>query len=425
MYSKSLAVIFLSGFTNSYVNAFSSPSSTSLNRLPFSSSQQLSSSELPDFDLPEENDSASEKMKKQEEEDAKKWKQMAEELREQVRDLEEKLPPRTSINNNELYIKAKEREEELNTSPLKNKRVLVVGANGRVGSMVCRYLLRTHPEIEELVAAVHTVSENSVTSRGYGRLSYEVGAEDGIGNIGAAWSAEDRVATFEYNPEVMGGYNLQNLRLVEAELLDPVQCQTITEGVDCVIWCATDFNGNKPRAVSGLNVAFLFRAVASPTKGRVEIEGLQNILEGLTLSRTQRMRQDRLSGVVSNSKNSDEQNTPSFILLSTSEDAFSDFETPYGSFKGIKRQGEEMLRKDFPSISSTILQLSRYDDNFVEENLEVIKEEVETGADDTSFSSDEKERRRINRRDAAKAAVDALSDSTITGKILEVWTATR
>lgn len=424
MYSKSIAVIFLSGFTNSYVNAFSSPISTSLNRLPFSSSQQLSSSELPDFDLPEEDDSASEKMKKQEEEDAKKWKQMAEELREQVRDLEEKLPPRTSINNNELYIKAKEREEELNTSPLKNKRVLVVGANGRVGSMVCRYLLRTHPEIEELVAAVHTVSENSVTSRGYGRLSYEVGAEDGIGNIGAAWSAEDRVATFEYNPEVMGGYNLQNLRLVEAELLDPVQCQTITEGVDCVIWCATDFNGNKPRAVSGLNVAFLFRAVASPTKGRVEIEGLQNILEGLTLSRTQRMRQDRLSGVVTNSKNSDEQNTPSFILLSTSKDAFSDFETPYGSFKGIKRQGEEMLRKDFPSISSTILQLSRYDDNFVEENLEVIKE-VETGADDTSISSDEKERRRINRRDAAKAAVDALSDSTITGKILEVWTATR
>lgn len=425
MYSKSIAVIFLSGFTNSYVNAFSSPISTSLNRLPFSSSQQLSSSELPGFDLPEEDDSASEKMKKQEEEDAKKWKQMAEELREQVRDLEEKLPPRTSINNNELYIKAKEREEELNTSPLKNKRVLVVGANGRVGSMVCRYLLRTHPEIEELVAAVHTVSENSVTSRGYGRLSYEVGAEDGIGNIGAAWSAEDRVATFEYNPEVMGGYNLQNLRLVEAELLDPVQCQTITEGVDCVIWCATDFNGNKPRAVSGLNVAFLFRAVASPTKGRVEIEGLQNILEGLTLSRTQRMRQDRLSGVVTNSKNSDEQNTPSFILLSTSEDAFSDFETPYGSFKGIKRQGEEMVRKDFPSISSTILQLSRYDDNFVEENLEVIKEEVETGADDTSISSDEKERRRINRRDAAKAAVDALSDSTITGKILEVWTATR
>eukprot|EP00594_Rhizosolenia_setigera_P016469 CAMPEP_0178964592 /NCGR_PEP_ID=MMETSP0789-20121207/15767_1 /TAXON_ID=3005 /ORGANISM="Rhizosolenia setigera, Strain CCMP 1694" /LENGTH=419 /DNA_ID=CAMNT_0020649393 /DNA_START=55 /DNA_END=1311 /DNA_ORIENTATION=+ len=419
MYSKSLAVIFLSGFANSCVDGFSSPTSTSLNRLPFSSSQQLSSSELPDFDLPEKDDSASEKMKKQEEEDAKKWKQMAEELREQVRDLEEKLPPRTSINNNELYIKAKEREEELNTSPLKNKRVLVVGANGRVGSMVCRYLLRTHPEIEELVAAVHTVSENSVTSRGYGRLSYEVGAEDGIGSIGAAWSAEDRVATFEYNPEVMGGYNLQNLRLVEAELLDPVQCQTITEGVDCVIWCATDFNGNKPRAVSGLNVAFLFRAVASPTKGRVEIEGLQNILEGLTLSRTQRMRQDRLSGVVSNSKNTDEQNTPSFILLSTSEDAFSDFETPYGSFKGIKRQGEEMLRKDFPSISSTILQLSRYDDNFVEENLEVIKEEVETGADDTSISSDEKERRRINRRDAAKAAVDALSDSTITGKILE------
>eukprot|EP00978_Attheya_sp_CCMP212_P033978 scaffold140115_cov44-Attheya_sp.AAC.5 len=136
--------------------------------------------------------------------------------------------------------------------------------------MVCWHILRNNPDTE-VVAAVHYVGEESFTSRGYGRLSYEVGAEDGAGSIGSAWSAEDRVATFEYVDE-MKDYNLRNL--VEVELLDPVQCETICEGVDSVVWCATDVNANQPRAVSGLNVAFLFRAEADPTKGRVEIEGL-------------------------------------------------------------------------------------------------------------------------------------------------------
>jgi len=61
-------------------------------------------------------------------------------------------------------------------------------------------------------------------------------------------------------------------RVVEVELLDPMQCMTITEDVDSVIWCATDFDGNRPKSVASLNAAFLFRAIASPTKARVEIE---------------------------------------------------------------------------------------------------------------------------------------------------------
>jgi hypothetical protein len=65
---------------------------------------------------------------------------------------------------------------------------------------------------------VHVVGENSETSRGYGRLAYEVGAEDGRGSIGPAWSAEERTATFEFDEEIMTPYNLQKLRIVECEV---------------------------------------------------------------------------------------------------------------------------------------------------------------------------------------------------------------
>ena len=61
-------------------------------------------------------------------------------------------------------------------NPKTNKRVLILGANGRLGSMVTRHLLRTHgKETKEVLAAVHFVGQ--ATTRGYGRLSwYEVGA---------------------------------------------------------------------------------------------------------------------------------------------------------------------------------------------------------------------------------------------------------
>eukprot|EP00428_Durinskia_dybowskii_P022518 CAMPEP_0170206640 /NCGR_PEP_ID=MMETSP0116_2-20130129/2886_1 /TAXON_ID=400756 /ORGANISM="Durinskia baltica, Strain CSIRO CS-38" /LENGTH=236 /DNA_ID=CAMNT_0010457075 /DNA_START=115 /DNA_END=821 /DNA_ORIENTATION=+ len=166
------------------------------------------------------------------ESEAERLRKQAETLREQIRAMEASLEltsARAQRNTNNNIVpepKSAPLEEPMS---LKKKRVLVVGANGRLGSMVCRHLLRTHPQTE-VVACVHTVSENSPTARGYGRLSYEVGAEDGIGKIGAAWSAEDRTATFEY-ADYMKDYNLQNLRLVECELLDPVQCTTICEGV--------------------------------------------------------------------------------------------------------------------------------------------------------------------------------------------------
>ena len=307
---------------------------------------------------------------------------------------------------------------------LRNKRVLVVGANGRLGSMVVRHLLRTNPTTE-IVAAVHVVGENSSTARGYGRLAYEIGAEDGVGSIGPAWSADDRVASFEYTSD-MESYNLQNCRVVEVELLDPVQCNTICEDVDAVVWCATDFNGNTPRAVSGLNVAFLFRALASPTKGRVEIEGLRNILGGLkNAKQSKNWSKDRASSDAGEAASSslDGPNDPlSFVLVSTSEDAFGEYETPYGEFNAIKREGEDIVTKEFPSLSHCVLQMAKYEDNFVEEGQECLREEGKTmeGTD-----AGDRSRRRINRRDAARVVSEALTDETLRNKVVECWTEVR
>lgn len=347
--------------------------------------------------------------------DAERMKQQAKELREQIRKMEEELGDQRR--NRQLNGPTQPNKLEPNDRQgmtLRGKRVFIAGANGRLGSMVCRHLLRNHPHTQ-VVAAVHVVGENSPTSRGYGRLSYEVGAEDGIGRIGAAWSAEDRTATFQWDEESMRDYNLHNLRVVECELLDPVQCMSVAEGCDSVIWCATDFNGNQPRAISTLNVAFLFRAVARPDKGRVEIEGLQNMLGALKNAKQDKKWRSGEKKTASN-------DPISVVLVSTAPDAYDDFETPLGTFNGLKRQGEIMLKNDFPSLTSTVMQLCRFEDNFVEEGLEILQE-------DSSMSHEvaerERARRRINRRDAAKAVVEALVDETIAGKTVQVWTATR
>lgn len=360
------------------------------------------------------------------ENEAERLKQQAEKLRNQIRDMEEQLGDERSKRraSAEVPEKTQVAVEEEEGPTLKNKRILVAGANGRLGSMVCRYLLRNHGhEIAELVASVHVVGENSPTARGYGRLSYEVGAEDGIGSIGPAWSsAKDRTASFRYNGEIMGDYNLNKLRIVECELLDPVECATVCENIDAVIWCATDFNGNKPRAVSGLNFAFLFRAVAAPDKGRVEIEGLQNMLGALKNAQQDRKwkQQQQPFGDKSRNNDSDTKNDPiNFVLVSMVPEAYGNFETPFGEFNAIKRQGEEMLRTDFPSLSSTVLQMGQYEDNFVEEGQEIFMDES-----DPEFDG-EKQVRLINRRDAARAAVEALTNKDLQGKTVQVYTAKR
>jgi len=399
--------------------------------------------------LPEFDDDEAEVKKDNEEAD--KFLQKAEQLREQIRQMESQI----GDDRRARYVEQVENdnnnndEDEDDDTPkkksLKGKRVLILGANGRLGSMITRYLLRTHgSEIKEAVAAVHFVGQ--ATTRGYGRLSYEVGAEDGVGTIGSAWSSEDeRNASFEFDPETMGGYHLNKLRIVEVELLDPVQVQTITEDVDAIIYCATDFDGNRPKAVASLNAAFLFRAIANPTKGRVEIEGLRNCLEGLTatLSDQRWKEQRRMAKYVgesaaevaaaSNTSTSTKKPTDptQFVLVSTCPDAFGNFETPFGEFNGMKRQGEKIVLDEFPSLSYSVLQMGKFDDNFVQEGQELQFADAEEDtvvvdgvicAARTEENVKKAEQKRINRRDAARAAVDALLNEDIEGKKVQVYT---
>jgi hypothetical protein len=196
------------------------------------------------------------------------------------------------------------------------------------------------------------------------------------------------------------------------------------EGCDAVIWCATDFNQNVPRSVSSLNVALLFRAVSRPTKGRVDVEGVQNMLGAIKqdLQERRRRRADNTS-----SSSSPSSPIVNFVLVSTSPEAYEDYETPFGSFRGIKQQGEE-LTKLFPSLTTTILQMARFEDNFVGEDLDIQMEEVARRPGDDEFSTSEKKGktswRKINRRDAARAAVEALVNEDLVGKTVKVWTAT-
>jgi hypothetical protein len=368
-------------------------------------------------------------------EEAARLRKKAQDLREQVRQLEALMGDERKSR----YPAADPDQNDGITVPsgksLKNKRVLVVGANGRLGSMVTRHLLRSHPEVKEVVAAVHYVGQ--ATTRGYGRLSYEVGAEDGRGSIGAAWSEEDeRNASFEYDAEVMGGYNLNKLRVVDVELLNPTQVRTITEDVDAVIFCATDFEGNRPRAVASLNAALLFRAVADPLKGRVEIEGVRNCLEGLLAGINDRRYKENLAGGALKTLTT---GPTQFVLVSSTPDAFSEFDTPFGEFNGLKRQGEYIVANEFPSVSYSILQMGRYDER-LEEGLDLLYEEAQDdtlvvdgviGSKDPSSNNrprsiwDNDVLKRINRRDAARAAVEALLDSDLENKKAQVYTCRR
>ena len=64
--------------------------------------------------------------------------------------------------------------------------IAVAGANGRVGAMVVRELLRTEPAVS-VRALVRTTSR----LEGYARLSYEVGAEDAQYSLRPAWALAD------------------------------------------------------------------------------------------------------------------------------------------------------------------------------------------------------------------------------------------
>jgi hypothetical protein len=219
-------------FENNNVAALFASSSSSSSSSSAGDNSADADDNTDDHDENNEEEEKKNEQNSEQEDAAERWKIQAKELREQIQKMEDNLPSRTRSTSslsstdeiseveatiNELSYNLIKKNKEP-ASILDGKRILVVGANGRLGSMVCRKLLRTYPEIKELIAMVHVVGENSETSRGYGRLSYEVGAEDGRGTINPAWDLQDRNAYFEFDEEVMSDYNLQKLRVVEGEV---------------------------------------------------------------------------------------------------------------------------------------------------------------------------------------------------------------
>ena len=121
-----------------------------------------------------------------------------------------------------------------------------------------------------------------------------------------------------------------------------------------------------------------------------------------------------------------------FLVVSSCPDALSDFETPFGAFLDIKRQSEDMIPDQFPSLKYSVLQFATFEDNFVKEDLELKCMEVVNepprippeGQEQREEEPPKKRRkvRRINRRDAARAVGEALVDTEYHNKKVQIWT---
>ena len=115
----------------------------------------------------------------------------------------------------------------------KGKQVLVAGANGRLGAQVVRELLRRGCSVRATVRSSDDV-------RDYERLSYEIGAEEGLGDIQAPWVR--KTAEMSGTAE-MASYGLARLSIVDCNLMDPDAVAKALRDVDSVFWCASDFDG--------------------------------------------------------------------------------------------------------------------------------------------------------------------------------------
>ena len=344
-------------------------------------------------------------------------------LRSSASELEKVLVDQRRESGEEERRKLELEEEE---GKKRRGRVVVFGANGEFGAVVVRTLLREYPSVD-VVASVHDISDE--TTRGYGRLSYMVGAEDGIGTINPAWS-DDKTSTFEYDPVGMKGYNLQNCRIVECEILDPRQVETVVEGCDACIFCASDFKGNRPRAISTFSPGLLFRGVVDFDKGRVEVDGVKNVLSALE-------REQKRRRAVAGNKNILAVN---FVYITPYLPCFRDFPTTGGSFKEVKTLGENIVlnygkENDLSSVfestppaaavggggelNTAVMRIAKFSDDFPTEDKpedfvitpsdEDLSSTISTSTPPTSTSEGGSlSPRRITRLLAARACVEVL-----------------
>ena len=110
--------------------------------------------------------------------------------------------------------------------------------------------------------------------------------------------------------------------------------------------------------------------------------------------------------------------------VSIADNVIGDFVTPLGDFMALKKEGEDVvLRQNTPRVSPVVLRMARYDDNFVEEDLDITYTVPAVERGDLEGCGDNKIK--INRRDAARAVVDALIEDDWRGKRIDVSTVER
>ena len=183
--------------------------------------------------------------------DAASLREQAASLRRQAEELRASLPPPLSPSS------SPKGGDAFAPPPGPSKPTHVYGANGLLGSYLTRTVLRTTPS--RVFAHVHDASRSS-------KLSYTVGAEDGQGTIQPAWRSREQ--SMSYTPS-MRDYGLDRLTLLETEVL---QAQPRMAAPVKAYYCASDYRGVVPRAVASFEPGLLFRALANPLKGRVEVE---------------------------------------------------------------------------------------------------------------------------------------------------------
>lgn len=232
----------------------------------------------------------------------------------------------------------------LGATPLPRCTVAVAGANGRVGSMVCRELLRSHPQVT--VRAL--IRDASNPFEGYGKLSYEVGAEDGQMDIAPAWRLGEEgllgAQTTEFDPAVQSGYGLDRLEIRECELRYGRDVEDALADVDAVVWCASAFNAFRQRlpdrldgaansiAKAGMNLfelrfgkAFLGEEPKPDDEQRrkaasgktADVEGLEIAVDTLVAARRRRARLAELTGGAAAAATDLLSATPALVVLSS------------------------------------------------------------------------------------------------------------
>ena len=341
--------------------------------------------------------------------------------------------------------------------------IAVAGANGRVGSMVCRELLRNHPQVT-VRALVRSATD---PYQGYGRLSYEVGAEEGKMDIAPAWRIGDgggfsESVTVEFDEERQSGYGLDRLEIFECELRYPKDVEQALGDVDAVVYCASAFNAFRQRlpdrlddaansiAKAGMNLfeLRLGKALfgepdedgsAKPRKeasqGKTaDVEGLGNVLSTLSTTRRRRATLAELTGGGGGRGASKAALPPLVLLSSAAHLGYDDAGLPGSSdlreneFGFRKRSGEEAVRDS--KLPHVIVRSAAIDDAFTEEGLGVnvvadadrvdadaVKAGVKKGAEGakgaigvgSANEADEEKRRRIHPRDLATYLVGCLS----------------